>query len=377
MKFVVSKTALEQVAKNICRVIERKNPLPILSDIYMKADAAEESLTLTGSDSEIWLFTTLAIQNVEGEGSVCMDANKLSDALAPLSEQPITIETDETQVRIIYQDGETYFATDNAMEYPVPPSVENEIVNTTMPAIHIANGIKNTIFAVADDKLRPIMNGVHFNFTKEYTDVVGSNGHILMRYRVDDTYDVEGSFTMPKKVANMLPKMLECGDPDEMVDLVWNGSQVRIEQGCWILVFNQLEARYPNYEAVIPKNHPFWVDVDRDTMVNLIKRVAPFTSDASDLIICHFEKDKLRISGEDCDFAEGAFSNMATGASQLDGNINIGFKAASLAKVLTKMPYLNITMHMANSSLGVTFTGSPEEHGHSTLGLLMPMMINN
>ena len=92
MKLIISKTALEMAVKNICRVINTKNALPILGDVLCMVDEQQQTITMTGSDTEAWLTYQLALQGCEGEGRFCVSATSLLDALTPLSEQPVTFE---------------------------------------------------------------------------------------------------------------------------------------------------------------------------------------------------------------------------------------------------------------------------------------------
>ncbi|MBR2881777.1 MAG: DNA polymerase III subunit beta, partial [Prevotella sp.] len=88
MKFIISKTALEMAVKNICRVINTNNALPILADILCMVDEERKTITMTGSDSEAWLTYQVALEECEGGGPFCIGADLLRDALAELSEQP-------------------------------------------------------------------------------------------------------------------------------------------------------------------------------------------------------------------------------------------------------------------------------------------------
>ena len=82
MKIVISKTRLEMAVKNICRVINPKNALPILGDVLCMVDEPRKTITMTGSDSEIWLTYQVELEECEGGGSFCVGADLLRDALA-------------------------------------------------------------------------------------------------------------------------------------------------------------------------------------------------------------------------------------------------------------------------------------------------------
>ena len=127
MKLIISKTALEMAVKNICRVINTKNALPILGDVLCMVDEQQQTITMTGADTEAWLTYRLALQGCEGGGRFCIGADLLRDALSELPEQPVTIlATTESDMkfRLQHESGETVLPLDNADEYPTPRHLE-------------------------------------------------------------------------------------------------------------------------------------------------------------------------------------------------------------------------------------------------------------
>ena len=383
MKLIVSKTAIEMAVKNICRVINPKNALPILGDVLCEANQAEKTLQLTGSDSETWLQATLMLEECEGEGRFCVSATSLLDALTPLSEQPVTIlATTESDNRFTleHQSGKAYFPIDNADEYPTPQPTGADSQLIEMDAKELATAIQTVGWATANDDLRPVMNGVYFDIMQDKTVVTASDGHVLMKYTTrEDGSGPVGSFIMPKKVAKLLPQMLDWKEYDSC-DVMFTERQATIEQSNWSLTFRLVEGKYPNYESVIPKDSPFWMRADRSQLQNSVRKVSPFTNESSMMLRCTIKDNGLLIVGEDYDFSMGAEDQVLIESNNPQA-VTIGLKSSSLLAVLQKIPGMNVEVDYTDPSRAVTIIEAIDEEEKSkrngeVLGLLMPMLVN-
>ena len=385
MKLIVSKTAIEMAVKNICRVINQKNALPILCDVLCEANQAEKTLLLTGSDSETWLQATLMLVECEGEGRFCVSAKSLLDALTPLSEQPVTIlATTESDNRFTleHQSGKAYFPIDNADEYPTPQPIGADSKLIEMDAKELVTAIQTVGWATANDDLRPVMNGVYFDIMQDKTVVTASDGRVLMKYTTtrEDGSDHVGSFIMPKKVAKLLPQMLDWKKNDSCY-VMFTERQAIIEQSNWSLTFRFVEGKYPNYESVIPKDSPFWMRADRSQLQNSVRKVSPFTNDSSMMLRCTIKDNGLMIVGEDYDFSIGAEDQVLI-ESNNPQEVTIGLKSPLLLAVLQKIPGTNVEMDYTDPSRAVTIIEPIDEDKKSkrkseVLGLLMPMLVND
>ena len=382
MKLIVSKTAIEMAVKNICRVINPKNALPILGDVLCEANQAEKTLQLTGSDSETWLQATLMLEECEGEGRFCVSATSLLDALTPLSEQPVTIlATTESDNRFTleHQSGKAYFPIDNADEYPTPQPTGADSQLIEMDAKELTTAIQTVGWATANDDLRPVMNGVYFDIMQDKTVVTASDGHVLMKYTTrEDGSGPVGSFIMPKKVAKLLPQMLDWKEYDSC-DVMFTERQATIEQSNWSLTFRLVEGKYPNYESVIPKDSPFWMRADRSQLQNSVRKVSPFTNESSMMLRCTIKNNGLLIVGEDYDFSMGAEDQVLIESNNPQA-VTIGLKSSSLLAVLQKIPGMNVEVDYTDPSRAVTIIEAIDEEEKSkrkgeVLGLLMPMLV--
>lgn len=383
MKIIISSTALAEAVKNLCRVINPKSALPILSDILCDVDERKRTLTMTASDGEAWLTQTLSIEEAEGGGRFCVPATRLMEAVGELTEQPVTIlatTESDNQFRLQHATGEAFFPLDNADEYPATREVE-DAVTQWLRVRNMTEALNACQWATATDDLRPVMSGVYFNFQTDFADITASNGHVLVRHRSENSHpNLTGSFIMPKKVAKLLPSLLSAEDKDEDVQVTFSDRTAEVEGTLWTLTFLLIEGRYPNYDSVIPKDQPYWADIVKGSLVSAVRKVSPFANDSSQLLRCLFERERLTLTGEDYDFSAGATDRIYSDCNVIEP-LNIGLKASTLAAMLQKLPYGEVRFRMSDPRRAVTIEEKPEEGKESKtdgsiLGLLMPMLLN-
>ena len=184
MRFTVSSTALSSKLSALSRVINSKNALPILGDFVF--EIKENVLYLTASDSENVMKTQLDLTESDGNSRFAIANHDLLEAVKGFSEQPITFEVNQEQniVRISYQNGLFSLPIENADEFPMAQSVSENANTITLPNAILAENINRSIFATAQDELRPVMNGIYFDLTPDCLAVVASDGHKLVRNKV-------------------------------------------------------------------------------------------------------------------------------------------------------------------------------------------------
>ena len=181
MKFIVSSTDLLQSLQQVSRVIASKSSLPILDNFLF--DLQGNELTITASDSETTLRTTLNIQEVEAEGEIAIPAKLLTDTLRELPTQPIELSTidERNVVNIAWSSGNAMIPFLPTNEYPQLPTLQ-EPNRIDVSAVLLCEGINNTLYATGDEELRPVMNGIFFDITTDRTTLVASNAHKLVYF---------------------------------------------------------------------------------------------------------------------------------------------------------------------------------------------------
>ncbi|MDD4458685.1 MAG: DNA polymerase III subunit beta [Proteiniphilum sp.] len=374
MKFAVSSAILLNHLQAISRVINSKNTLPILDCFLLNLKG--NLLSLTAADSETRLETTVEVSSAEGEGSLAINARNLLDPLRELPDQPLTIDiNDETlEVFIYYHNGKYNFVGLKGDEYPDPKPLKQDFMSLTLEADTLFSGINRTVFATADDELRPVMNGIYFDITASDVTFVASDGHKLVRVTTSEAKgEGRSSFILPKKPANLLKALLpkESGS----VEIRFDENNAYITMSDYRMVCRFVEGRYPNYNSVIPQNNPNNVTLDRLALLNALKRVAVFSNPASSLVKLQLSEDRIVVSAQDIDFLTAAEEMISC---SYEGNVmNIGFKAAFLIDILNNIPSADVRIELSDPSRAGLILPVEKEENEEMLTLLMPMMLND
>lgn len=375
MKFIASSATMLNHLQAISRVINSKSTLPILD--CFKLELKGNRLTLTAADSETRLETWIEVNSAEGEGSLAINAKNLLDPLRELPDQPLTFDiNDETlEVFIYYHNGKYNFVGLKGDEYPEPkPLKEDTAMSLTIEADMLVSGINRTVFATADDELRPVMNGIYFDITADDLTFVASDGHKLVRVTTTEAKgEGRSSFILPKKPANLLKSLL----PKEtgIVTINFDENNAYITMSAYKMICRFVEGRYPNYNSVIPQNNTNTVTLDRLTLLNALKRVSVFSNPSIGLVKLQLSEEKIVITAQDIDFLTAAEETIICSYS---GNVmNIGFKAAFLIEILDNIPSADIRIELSDPSRAGLILPVEQEENEDMLTLLMPMMLND
>ena len=374
MKFVISSSALLSVLQTTGKVISNKNTLPILD--YFLFELKDGKLKVTASDLETTLVGSLAVENVEKEGVIAAPAKLMLDSLKEFSEQPLTIEANEStwEIQISWKSGSLAIPGTSGLSYPALPELDENKQDMTFDVDVLLNGINKTIFATADDELRPVMNGVYINLEPQMTTFVATDAHKLVKYAAETKTDgVKASFILPKKPANLLKTVLL--KEEEPIKVAFDSKNVIFSLRNHVLICRLIEGNYPNYNAVIPTANPNVVLVDRIELLNAIKRVAVCSNQATNLIKLDVADGVINLTAQDLDFSVSANETLSC---NYDGDsITIGFKSTFLVEILSNLDTPSIQIELADSTrAGVFKPVYDDKQSSSTLMLLMPMMIN-
>ena len=379
MRFTTNAKQLSETLVNMNRVINTKNVIPILADIVFTVK--DDNLTLKASDSEVIMETTITLTDCEGEGSFAINGKDVMEAVKNLPDNPLTFSMEENDkvVKIDYFSGVFTLPIDNIVDYPVQPQLNgNDIKKFTITEGLLQENIARTLFATADDDLRPVMNGIYFDLTTEHLAVVASDGHTLVRNRIltikaENDSEV-GSFILPKKPTNILKSILHRGE-EKNITVSFDDKRTIIATENITLQCRLIEGRYPNYNAVIPQNNPNIVLVDRNTLVNALKRVTPFSNNSSQLVRISVESGKLTLTTEDYDYSKTATERMAC---DYNGTaMSIGLKGPKTIEILGNMTSAEIQMELADPSRAALIKPSEQPADMDILMLQMPMLLND
>lgn len=372
MKFIVSSSQLLKQLQVLGGVINSNNTLPILDNFLF--ELSENQLKISASDLETTMSSVVEVES-DSSGSIAVSARLLTDTLKTFPDQPLTFKTDgNSKIEIISDQGKydmAYFAGDEfpkAVNLPSPSK-------TIIPAHILGTAIAKTIFAAGNDDLRPVMSGVFFQFSSQSLTFVATDAHKLVKYsRTDVTSEKTAEFIMPKKPLNLLKGILSGSDSE--VTIEYNDSNAKFTFDNVVLVCRLIDGKYPNYEAVIPKENPNKLTVDRASFLNSVRRVSIFSSKTTHQIRLKMAGTELKISAEDLDFSNKADERLS--CDYQGDDMKIGFNSRFLSEMLSNLSSNEVLIEMSlPNRAGILTPIDGTDEGEQITMLVMPVMLNN
>lgn len=372
MKFIVSSTYLLKQLQVLGGVINSSNTLPILDNFLFELDNSK--LTVSASDLETTMSSTLDVES-DSEGSVAIPARLLLDTLKTFPEQPLTfVVEDNNTVEISSNHGKYALAYASGEEFPKAVALEDPSKTVILGDI-LANAISKTIFAAGNDDLRPVMSGVFFQFSTEGLTFVATDAHKLVKYTREDVNASQvAEFIMPKKPLNLLKGIL-AGSEDE-VTIEYNDSNAKFTFENSELICRLIDGKYPNYEAVIPKENPNKLSIDRNQLLNSVRRVSIFSNKTTHQIRLKIAGAELNISAEDVDYSNKAEERLT--CDYQGDDMQIGFNSRFLTEMLGNLSSDDVSLEMSMPNrAGILTPVDGLDDGEQITMLVMPVMLNN
>ncbi len=376
MKFIISSSLLSSNLQSIGKVISSKNTLPILD--YFLFELKGKSLKITASDLETTLVSTLEVDNQDGAGIVAVPARRITESIKEFSDQPLTISIDKEswEITISWKTGKLSIPGITGVGYPELPTVEEDATAFELTSAQLLDGINQTHFATADNELRPVMNGINVVLSPKGITFVATDAHRLAMLQDASVKSAkEASFILPKKPALLLRSLL--GSGDEQIGVTFDSKNAIFKLPSNTIVCRLIEGAYPNYNAVIPKNNPNKLLIDRAELLGAIRRVSVCSNQTHQLIKLALSGGNLQLSAQDLDYSASAEDNLA--CNYEGDTIEIGFRSSFLVDLLSNIHSAEVSVELADATRpGLFFpSGEEETKGRSVLMLLMPMMLNN
>ena len=372
MKFIVSSASLLKELQKLGGIINNTNTLPILDNFLFEVN--KNNLIITASDLET---TFSSIINVESEldSMLALPARLLLDTLKTFPEQPLTfLKTEKNTVEISANNGKYAVAYVGGEEFPKAPQViDSKTIQIKSNTLHTA--INSTLFASGNDDLRPVMSGVFFQFSSEALTFVATDAHKLVKYtRTDIKAEETAEFIMPKKPLQLLKAILQGSEED--VSIEYNDTNAQFRFGDSSLTCRLIDGKYPNYEAVIPKENPNQMQINRVNFLNSVKRVSIFSNKTTYQIRLNIAGTALQISAEDFDYSNSAEERIDCEYQGED--IKIGFNSRFLIEMLNGLDCNNVKLSMSlPNRAGLLTPLDNTEEGESITMLVMPVMLNS
>ena len=373
MKFSVSSKVMLAHLSAVSKVVSTKSNIAILSNfLFVVKDG---KLIVTGTDKESTIVANVPVEDVEGELSFAISVKKLLDLFKEMPEQGVTFEVDEntfeTSIRCL--NGEFKFAGLDGAEFPEREAHEEELFSMTIPASEIPRSLDKTIFAAGTDPMRPVMMGILWDIKEDSIVFVSSDTHKLARYINKSVKpNIQGSFILPVKIAAVLTSILEKQEQDVVVS--FDSKSVMFEAGDYLLECRFINGKYPNYNAVIPQNNPYEITVDKNALLNVVKRVSIFATDGG-LIQMNISNNQLLLKETDPEMLSNAEERLACEYQGED--LSIGFHKDRLIEVLNSFNVDNIIIKISDPARPGLFLPVEQKEDEDWVVLVMPMMIPN
>lgn len=373
MKFIISSTVLLKNLQAIQGVINTNNTLPILDDFLF--DLNGDSLTITSSDLETTIRVTVKPDMSEENGSITIPSKILVDTLKTFPEIPVSfiINTDTLQVEISANEGKYKLSGHKADEYPRAPELEDTTA-IKLDSKLLSQAINKTLFATGNDELRLVLSGVFCELSPDDVTFVATDAHKLVRYKRSDVKSPEGaSFILPKKPMNLLKNIFSGSEVP--VTIEYNKTNAFFAFSNIHLFCRLIDGKYPNYEAVIPKENPNKLTIDRHALLSTIRRVAIFANQSTHQIRFKVTGQELMLSAEDIDFSNEARERL--GCSYQGEDMEIGFNSKFMLEMLTNIDTDEVMLEMsAPNRAGILTPVNNENKEEEILMLVMPVMLN-
>lgn len=392
-----SSLLLRQALQKAAKCIDSKTTIAILTQVLLtqrKEDGKFFFVSAT-TDSELTIPAPLTIV----EGSFKEDAVlPITSLLSLLSTLPadcvVTMDLSQDKERsmnIEYctQNGDNvkkgnvsliYFSAES---FPRVAQPDDASIHISLPMATFSNVLSHAGKFVSDSELRPVMKCLCIDVAEDRSEVtfVASNGHTLIKLIHTNNPETGGSDFFregtPGKILvySVFFKTLSVFDDCEDIDIEANENMVRFISGDITFVCKKAAGQYPNYNSVIPKNNPYTVVVDKRELASVVKRVALFASESSNLIVLKKDGMFLDIAAQDIDFSMSATDQVLINDSTCPEGHRIGFKASSLLDTLAPIPSDTVCLHLGDPSRAATITAN--ESSPLALTLLMPMIMND
>lgn len=372
MKFSISSSELLKQLQIASGAIGSNPVLPILEDFLFKIE--NKKLTIAATDLETSISTTIEVM-ADDDFSVAVPAKILIDTLKALPQQPITFTVNNANwgIEITSSYGKYKLTGENGEDFPNIPeadSVETVKINSQ----YLLDAINNTVFATSSDELRPAMTGVYFQVDMNKLTCVATDAHKLVRYVTHHLAgEVSTSFIVPKKALNLLKNALPANDG---VSISFNKANAFFSFGGMSLVCRLIDARYPDYNGVIPIDNPNHMNVNRTDFQNSLKRIAIYANKTTNQVLLDITDKSLTVSAQDLDFSNEATEQMA--CNYEGAPMKIAFNARFLAEMLGILDSEEVRMEFSSPSRAGILTPVEESNNNrEILMLVMPVMLNN
>lgn len=371
MRFIVTSTGLLKNLQQVSGVISTNSVLSVLEDFLFELNG--NTLTLTATDLETMMRVKMEVTDAQGDGRICIPSKILLDYLKSLPEQPITFNISEADLTIEMSSsvGKYKIGGERADDFPKEPA-PGETTNFSIPSVALIESISKTLFAVSGDTLRPAMTGVFFELETDYITFVSTDAHRLVQFRrTDVTCPVKDGFVVPKKPLQQLKSALPADET--VLELSYNASHLFVNTGALSMSCRLIDARFPDYKAVIPADNPYKLIINRTDFMSALRRVSIFANKTTNQVVLEINGSSLQLSAQDIDFS---YEGKETLSCQYSGeDMKIAFNAKLMVEMINNIDGEEIQLDLSTPTRAGIFREVEKTDNQDVLMLLMPLMV--
>ena len=389
-----SSKALHAALNKSAKCIGSKNTIAILDNVLLTRKGEQFFLTSSTTEAQLTIPAPLTICNGTYDRDIVLPIKMLSALLGTLPDCVVTfdIPDDSQSFTVEYctssednvKPGKAQMCLFPGGDFPQmeqPKAEQSSVISLPMSLFHSVVDTADK-FAIMDE-LRPQLSCLCIDVAEDRSEVVfvGTNGQTLVKMTHSNDPAKGGSdFFRGGKPGNMLIhrdyfRTISAFDGSEDITIENDGHTIRFTSGETELICKQVEGRYPNYNAVIPKNNPFYVVFDKKEMLDILRRVSLFSSNASNLVEIKKNGMFLTVSASDADFSVSGEDQVCIADAQCDDNFRIGLKSTAFQTCINSIPSDTIRMQLLDASHAVVITA--DDPAPKVMTLCMPMILND
>ena len=370
MKFIISSSELLKNLQILGSILNTNNTLPILDNFLFEID--NNDLQITSSDLETTLSSKVSVESTINV-KVAIPAKLLIDILKSLPDQPLTFSMENNILEINSNNGKYALSYMNGDEFPKSVIIEDasEINFDSKVLLKIIN---STIFASGNDDLRPVMSGVFFQINSDSSRFVATDAHKLVKYVRNDIKSQDAiEFIVPNKPLNILKTIVP--DKNSDVKVLFNNTNAIFTFSTFKLICRLIDGKFPNYEAVIPKENPNVLEIDRSLLLSSTKRASIFSSKTTNQVKFEIKGNLLHITAEDLDFNNKAEETLECNYNGDD--IAIGFNSRFIVEMLNNLSSESVKIELSSPNrAGLISPANQTDENEDVTMLVMPIMLN-
>lgn len=371
MKFSVSSSELLKQLSLGNGAINSNPVLPILEDFLFTIKG--DKLTIASTNLETTIITSISVTS-DGDGQIAVPARILIDTLKALPEQPISFSVDEETNAIELKSafGKYNMAGDSPADFPEVPKPENTDSLEISSEI-LMQAVNKTLFATSNDELRQAMMGVYVQIDFNDITFVATDAHKLVKYKFSNVKsDVTSSLIVPKKGLTLFKNAVTGNTP---VKVSFNKSNIFFEFDESKVIIRLIDEKYPDYNAVIPKNNPNLLVLGRKDFQNSLKRIGIYANKTTNQVVLKIDDGSLTISAQDLDFSNEATEQLS--CSYQGDAMTIGFNSKFLIEMLNVLESDDINLELSTPNRAGILLPSEKDDDEDLIMLVMPVMMGN